>query len=721
MKNNKGFTLIELLAVIVILAVIALIVVPQVIKILNKARLSSAEDSTYGIVKSAENYITEFMLKNNGELPNTNLTFSCGNDGCSLNEIDKLSSYNLTDLDKLNYKGTKATSGLVTIKENGNIEVNNVIINGFACNYPIDEKAKCYTSDDLKDLLEINNISLTPSLNSIKVVLNISGNASKYEYSIDNVNYFESTDNTYTFNNLEANQEYTIYVRVSNDSKTKEASKVVKTLELSAPEITVDKKDTWTQSKKVTIKYPSGENLVYSYKIKSLDGNTILVDDTTVTEETTNVEVTENCIVIATVMLGNSSQSASEEVTNIDRTVPTESTFEYDVVDNSVKITASGIDSESGIYGYQFSIDNGTTWLPGEPQKTNAYTFNNVGLGSYNLKVRTINNTYSENGINELNTKTSETVVLNAYTLSYDLNGGTGTITNQVSLENTDLTITNVEPTREDFTFLGWSTNSSATESEYEKGSTINLIGNVTLYAVWKSNKSSSGEAMELGGYKWHVISDDGKNLTLLMDAGQIEDMAHCTNDTDKSTDCGVDSTGKYYVYSWDKSLINRYFKETLYPELKNKISNEIIPVEVCIDPSRGDAVATYGGYLKTEIDKISGASCGNGYEADYVRLITYSEYWNLSPYYSGTNSSYPNVSGITRISTSSDYSNWLYCNSSKCGGTVDAGMWWTMASCSTSYSSYVRHPRYVYSYGSLDYHLGEKAFGVRPVITIKK
>ncbi len=718
LKGN-GFTLIELLAVIVILAIIALIVVPQVIKILNKARLSSAEDSTYGIVKSAENYITEFMLKNNGELPNMSLTFSCGNDGCSLNEIDKLSSYNLTDLDKLNYKGTKATSGLVTIKENGNIEVNNVIINGFTCNYPIDEKAKCYTSDDLKDLLEINNISLTPSLNSIKVVLNISGNASKYEYSIDNVNYFESTDNTYTFDNLEASHEYTIYVRVSNDSKTKEASKVVKTLELSAPEITVDKKDTWTQSKKVTIKYPSGENLVYSYKIKSLDGNTILVDNTTVTEETTNVEVTENSLVVATVTLGSSSQPASEEVTNIDRTIPESSTFTETHTTNSITLTSSGIDSESGIYGYQFSIDNGTTWLPNEPQKTNAYTFNNVGLGSYNLKVRIINNTYSENGINELNTKTSETVVLNAYTLSYDLNGGTGTITNQVSLENTDLTITNVEPTRENFSFLGWSTNSSATEAEYEKGSTINLTGNVILYAVWKSNKSSSGEAMELGGYKWHVLGDDGENLTLLMDAGQIEDMAHCTNDTDESTDCGV-SNG-YYQYSWDKSLINKYLKETLYPELKNKISNEIVPVDVCIDPSRGDGVVTYGGYLKSEIDNIDGASCSNGYETDYVRLITYSEYWNISPYYSGTDTSYPNVSTITRLSKSSDYAEWLYCSNKKCGCTSYSGFWWTMISHYYSHAGAVPSARYVSSDGSLNSHNGGNVFGVRPVITIKK
>ena len=49
--SKRGFTLIELLAVIVILAVIALIAIPQVIKILNKARISAAEDTTSGIVK----------------------------------------------------------------------------------------------------------------------------------------------------------------------------------------------------------------------------------------------------------------------------------------------------------------------------------------------------------------------------------------------------------------------------------------------------------------------------------------------------------------------------------------------------------------------------------------------------------------------------------------------------------------------------------------------
>ena len=636
MKKSKGFTLIELLAVIVILAIIALIVVPQVIKILNKARMSSVEDSTYGIVKSAENYITEFMLKNNGELPNMSLTFSCGNDGCSLNEIDKLSSYNLTDLDKLNYKGTKATSGLVTIKENGNIEVNNVTINGFTCNYPIDEKAKCYTSDDLKDLLEINNISLTPSLNSIKVVLNISGNASKYEYSIDNVNYFESTDNTYTFNNLEASHEYTIYVRVSNDSKTKEASKVVKTLELSAPEITVEKEDTWTQSKTVTIKYPSGENLVYSYKIKSLDGNTILVDDTPVTEETTNMEVTENSLVVATVTLGSSSQSASEEVTNIDRTAPT-----IEVETNKTQATLNMSDLESGIESYCI---------------TNTNDINSCNFIETSLKQ--ITETIEQSGT--------------YYAFAKD------------------------------------------------KAGNISIFSEFTITTPDKLENRTykSGEAItNFAGYNWHVIGETSENVTLLMDAGQIEDMAHCTDDTDESTDCGV-SKG-YYQYSWDKSLINSYLKNTLYSELKSKITNEIVPVSVCVDSSRVDGKATYGGYLKTEINNIAGASCNNDYETDYVRLISMSEYYNLSPYYSGTNTKYPNVSGITRLSTSSDYAEWLYCNSTKCGRSD--GYWWTMTSYSYRASSIVSYAHYVYSDGRLNNTNGEYAHGVRPVITIKK
>ena len=243
--------------------------------------------------------------------------------------------------------------------------------------------------------------------------------------------------------------------------------------------------------------------------------------------------------------------------------------------------------------------------------------------------------------------------------------------------------------------------------------------GNISISSEFEiSDRYNSGDALELGGYKWHVIGDDGSNVTLLMDAGQIKDMSHCGSNNDSSNNCTYN--GSYYVYSWDKSLINNYLKNTLYPELKDKITNEIVPVEVCIDPSKYNSQSTYGGYLKTEIEKISGARCNNGYETDYVRLITLSEHWNLNPSFTGQDEKYPNVLGITRISKDSDYMDWLYCITNNCGESY--GRWWTMTSYTNKGIANVRFAYYLQDASlNLTYWEGETQFGVRPVITIKK
>ena len=63
--NKKGFTLIELLAVIVILALIALIAVPIVLNIINKVKISSAEQSATAYVKAFENSILIELINGN--------------------------------------------------------------------------------------------------------------------------------------------------------------------------------------------------------------------------------------------------------------------------------------------------------------------------------------------------------------------------------------------------------------------------------------------------------------------------------------------------------------------------------------------------------------------------------------------------------------------------------------------------------------------------------
>ena len=75
-------------------------------------------------------------------------------------------------------------------------------------------------------------------------------------------------------------------------------------------------------------------------------------------------------------------------------------------------------------------------------------------------------------------------------TLSYDANGGFGAPASDTFGPSDDsshvFTISTTSPTRDKHTFLGWSTSSSATTASYSGGSTINLLTNTTLYAVWK-------------------------------------------------------------------------------------------------------------------------------------------------------------------------------------------------------------------------------------------
>ena len=89
MKSNKGFTLIELLAVIVVLTIIALIAIPVITNVIDKARLGALKDSAYGILDAGELYIANNLKEG---IPN-NLTFTCNKNKCT------------SDDKEINYKG----------------------------------------------------------------------------------------------------------------------------------------------------------------------------------------------------------------------------------------------------------------------------------------------------------------------------------------------------------------------------------------------------------------------------------------------------------------------------------------------------------------------------------------------------------------------------------------------------------------------------------------
>ena len=71
--------------------------------------------------------------------------------------------------------------------------------------------------------------------------------------------------------------------------------------------------------------------------------------------------------------------------------------------------------------------------------------------------------------------------------LIYDLNGGTDGPANQWAFTDT---ISDIIPARNGFRFLGWATDAGATAAEYQPGDRINLVADLTLYALWEENDS---------------------------------------------------------------------------------------------------------------------------------------------------------------------------------------------------------------------------------------
>lgn len=97
----------------------------------------------------------------------------------------------------------------------------------------------------------------------------------------------------------------------------------------------------------------------------------------------------------------------------------------------------------------------------------------------------------------------------NTYTVSYDANGGSGTTASSSHTYGTAKTLTSNGFSRTGYTFLGWSTNKSATSATYTNAQSVTNLSStngatVKLYAVWKANSYT---------YNITYVSSSGKSL----------------------------------------------------------------------------------------------------------------------------------------------------------------------------------------------------------------
>lgn len=73
------------------------------------------------------------------------------------------------------------------------------------------------------------------------------------------------------------------------------------------------------------------------------------------------------------------------------------------------------------------------------------------------------------------------------YTVTYDLNGATGTApAKQTKTHGEALTLSETVPTRTGYKFLGWATTATATAAAYQPGQPYSTDAAITLYAVWE-------------------------------------------------------------------------------------------------------------------------------------------------------------------------------------------------------------------------------------------
>ena len=123
---------------------------------------------------------------------------------------------------------------------------------------------------------------------------------------------------------------------------------------------------------------------------------------------------------------------------------------------------------------------------------------------------------------------------MTAYEIKYDALGGMNTPSTQFQLQNTELTLTKTVPTKEKYTFLGWSIaenpGNTTADVNFQKGGKLNINADTTLKAVW-------GEAFFGLSAKTAVTQIDGANVDVTVTKSEYTgEISVSSSDTDIAT-----------------------------------------------------------------------------------------------------------------------------------------------------------------------------------------
>ena len=118
--------------------------------------------------------------------------------------------------------------------------------------------------------------------------------------------------------------------------------------------------------------------------------------------------------------------------------------------------------------------------------------FEKLPTGRYSLYIEAGDSAY-----NFVQKSYSFVVYGDSYEIAYDANGGSGAPETQTKPHNETVSLSDAEPSRERYRFLGWSTRPDAEAAEYSPGAEYTDNFSVKLYAVWQAKNYAAAEVVE--------------------------------------------------------------------------------------------------------------------------------------------------------------------------------------------------------------------------------
>ncbi|MBR7041977.1 MAG: InlB B-repeat-containing protein, partial [Bacilli bacterium] len=431
--NKKGFTLIELLATIVVLALILSISIYVATNVIKKSK-----ENTYNVTKhEVESNADSYLIENNGRL------FYITSDNNEY-EYQCITVENLIDYGYLDNDVTKSL-----IDENQNVKKEDYV----------------YIERDINTKSITKSVYVTPD----SKYASICPNAVKATGDI--VIKVNPDDNKWS-----KYKDITIIYRLKNLNNQRELYKYLFNHSYSNTSTYNSNNDTF-------------ENNIKTKTVRATSNGTLLTDITFEGNKIANKTLVVSKIDTVGPVIAKGNYTGNKTVRH---------TVTYPLV---VTDASSGVDTGS-FTAKDIIVKIGTSTI-------DDYSLKHDGNGKYSLTINSdlyngkVVLNISKNKVLDLvvdnvkngnNDTTLDTGVTfdNTYKVTYDMNGGSGTIGATTYLYATSGTValTTSKPTRTGYTFLGWNTNKNATTTSYAAGAAYNknVLNDVTLYAIWKAN-----------------------------------------------------------------------------------------------------------------------------------------------------------------------------------------------------------------------------------------